>query len=54
LSYAGRFGDKATQEQVAKAAKIEGGGTPSKASGSKPPIGNSPRLPPASKGTHIA
>jgi hypothetical protein len=54
LSHAGRFGDKAAQEQAAKAAKTKGGGTPSKASGSKPPISDSPRLPPASRGTHIA
>jgi hypothetical protein len=50
LLHVGRFGDKATQERAAKAAKTKGGGTPSKASGSKPPISNSPRTPLASKG----
>jgi hypothetical protein len=54
LSHAGCFGDKAAQEQAAKAAKIKGGSTPSKASASKPPISNSPRAPPASKGKNVA
>jgi hypothetical protein len=45
VSHVGRFGDKATQGQVAKVVKIKGGGTPSKASGSKAPISNSPRVP---------
>jgi hypothetical protein len=54
LLHVGRFGDKATQERAAKAAKTKGGSTPNKASGSKPPISNSPRAPLASKGTNIA
>jgi hypothetical protein len=54
LSHAGRFGDKTAQELDAKVAKIKGGGTPSKASVSKPPIDNTPQVPPASKGTNIA
>jgi hypothetical protein len=54
LSHAGRFGEKAALEQAAKAAKMNGGSTPSKMSASKPPIGNSPWIPPASKGTIIA
>jgi hypothetical protein len=45
------FGEKAAQEQ---AAKTRGGSTPSKPSASKPPIGNSPQIPPVSKGTNIA
>jgi hypothetical protein len=31
LSHAGRFGDRAAQEQAAKASKMKGGSTPSKA-----------------------
>jgi hypothetical protein len=54
LSQVGRFGEKAVQEQAAKAAKVKGGSTPSKISTTKPPIGNSPWIPPASKGTNIA
>jgi hypothetical protein len=42
------------QEQAAKAPKTKGGMTPSKLLASKPPISNSPRIPPASKGTNIA
>jgi hypothetical protein len=42
------------QEQATKVAKTKGGSTPSKASGSKPPIGYSPRVPPGSRGTNIA
>jgi hypothetical protein len=53
LSYAGRFGEKAVQEQATKVAKIKGGNTPSKISASKPLTGNSPRIPPASKGTNM-
>jgi hypothetical protein len=54
LSYVGYFEEKAAQEQAAKAAKVKGGSMPSKTSASKPPIGNSPRLLPSSKGTNIA
>jgi hypothetical protein len=54
LSYVGCFEEKAAQEQAAKAAKVKGGSMPSKTSASKPPIGNSPRLLPSSKGTNIA
>jgi hypothetical protein len=54
LSLAGHFDDKAAQEQVTKAAKTKGGSTPSKASAAKPPTGNIPRAPLASKGTNIA
>jgi hypothetical protein len=54
LSHADRIGVKAAQEQATKAAKVKGGTTPSKILASKPPIGNSPRVPPASKGTNIA
>jgi hypothetical protein len=51
LSYVGRFGEKAAQEQ---AAKVKGGSTPSKTSAFKPPIGNYPRLLPPLKGTNVA
>jgi hypothetical protein len=51
---AGHFSDKAAQEQVIRAAKIKGGSTLSKALVPKPPIDNTPRAPPASKGTNIA
>jgi hypothetical protein len=54
LSHAGRFGDKAAKEQATKVAKVKGGCTPSKASGSKAPTSNTLRAPPASKGTNIA
>jgi hypothetical protein len=54
LSHAGQFGEKAAQEQVAKAAKIKGGSMSSKTLVSKPLIGNSPRTPPSSKDTNIA
>jgi hypothetical protein len=54
LSHVDWFGEKATQEQAAKAAKTKGGSTPIKISTSKPPIDNSPRIPPVSKGTNIA
>jgi hypothetical protein len=54
LSHVGCFRDKVAQEQVAKAAKTKGGSTPSKSSASKPPISNTLRDPPASKGTNIA
>jgi hypothetical protein len=54
LSHVGRFGDKAAQEQAAKVAKIKGGSTHDKPSVFKPPIGNTLRAPPASKGTNIA
>jgi hypothetical protein len=54
LSHVGRFGEKAAQEHAIKAAKIKGSSMPSKTSESKPPISNSPRIPPASKGTNIA
>jgi hypothetical protein len=53
LSHAGRFGDKAAQEQATKAAKTKCGTTPSKALASKPPISSTPRVSPASKGTNI-
>jgi hypothetical protein len=53
LSHIGRFGKKAAQEQAVKVAKTKGGGTPSKASTSMPPINNTPRATPASKGTNI-
>jgi hypothetical protein len=54
LLHTDRFGDKAAQEHATKAAKTKGGSTPSKPSASKPPISNTPRAPPASKGTNIA
>jgi hypothetical protein len=54
LSRVGHFGEKAAQEQPAKVAKMKGGSTPSKISASKPPISNSPRIPPAPKGTNTA
>jgi hypothetical protein len=54
LSHAGRFSDKVAQKQATKAAKTKGGSTPSKPSASKPPIGNTPWVPPALKGTNIA
>jgi hypothetical protein len=54
LSHDGRFGEEATQEQAAKIAKMKGVSTPSKISVSKPPIGSSLRIPPASKGTNVA
>jgi hypothetical protein len=54
LSHDGRFGDKAAQKHAIKVAKTKGGSTPSKPSGSKPPIGNSSRIPPASKGINVA
>jgi hypothetical protein len=53
LSHADRFSEKAAQEQAAKVAKMKGGSTPSKISVSKPPIGSSPQMPPASKGTNV-
>jgi hypothetical protein len=53
LSYVNRFGEKAVQEQATKVAKIKGDSTPSKISASKPPTGNSPWIPPASKGTNM-
>jgi hypothetical protein len=54
LSHVSRFGEKAAPEQDDKAAKIKGGSISSKPSASQPSIGNSPRIPPASKGTNIA
>jgi hypothetical protein len=54
LLHVGRFGDKAAQEQTAKAAKTKGDSTPSKPSTSKPLIDNSMRIPPALKGTNVA
>jgi hypothetical protein len=48
------FSEKAAQEQAAKAAKTKGDNTPIKPSASKPLIGNSPHIPPASKDTNIA
>jgi hypothetical protein len=54
LSHTSRFGDKAAQEYAAKVAKTKGGSIPSKALAPKPPIGCTPQVPPASKGTNIA
>jgi hypothetical protein len=54
LSHGGWFGEKVAQEQAAKAVKVKGGSTPSKASMSKPPIDNSPQLPLTLKGTNVA
>jgi hypothetical protein len=54
LLHASRFGEKAAQEQTTKAAKMKGGSMPTKILASKPPIDNSPQIPPASKGTTIA
>jgi hypothetical protein len=49
LSDVGCFGDKAAQEQIAKASKTKGGNTPNK------PLTNSiPWAPTAQKGTYIA
>jgi hypothetical protein len=49
LSHAGRFGDKAAQEQIAKVAKIKGGSAPS-----KPLTSSVPRAPVEQKGTYVA
>jgi hypothetical protein len=54
LSHAGQFGEKVAQEQDTRIAKTKGGSMPSKILASKPPIGSSPRIPPASKGTNVA
>jgi hypothetical protein len=54
LSHAACFGDKATQEQAAKAAKTKGSSTLSKPSVSMSLIGSSPWIPPTSKFTNIA
>jgi hypothetical protein len=54
LTYAGRFGAKAAEEQAAKVAKTHGGSTPIKSPAPKPPTSGTPRPPPAKKGTYVA
>jgi hypothetical protein len=54
LSYVGRFGAKAAQEQSAKAAKTQGDNTPLKTSMPKPPIGSTPQTSIAKKGAYAA
>jgi hypothetical protein len=54
LSYVGRFGEKAAQEQLAKAVKTQGDSTPLKTSMPKPPIGGTPQTSIAKKGAYAA
>jgi hypothetical protein len=51
LSHAGRFGDKATQNQEAK---TKGGSASCKTSAPKPPTSGTPWAPIAQKGTNVA
>jgi hypothetical protein len=54
LSQAGHFGHKASQEQLTKVSKTQGGNTPLKTSATKPPTGGMIRPPSAKKGTYVA
>jgi hypothetical protein len=54
LSHAGRFGDKTTQEQSAKATKTQGGNTLLKTSVSKVLISSTPQTSSAKKDTYVA
>jgi hypothetical protein len=47
LAHTGRFGDKVTQDQVAK---TKGGSTPWKTAGAKPPLSSTPRTPMGTQG----
>jgi hypothetical protein len=54
LSHAGRFGEKAAQEQSANVAKMQGGSTLLRSLMPKPPIAGTPRTPLAKKGIYAA
>jgi hypothetical protein len=54
LSQAGRFRAHATEEQIAKVAKMPGGNTQSKPPMPKPPTNGTSRPSSAKKGTHVA
>jgi hypothetical protein len=54
LSHAGRFGDLAAQDQVAKATKTQGNNGPHKTSAPKPPTKSTPWADTTQKGTYVA
>jgi hypothetical protein len=54
LTHAGRFNEKATQEQAANVAKTQGGSTPLRSLVPKPLTIGTPRPPSAKKDTYIA
>jgi hypothetical protein len=54
LTHAGRFGEKAAQEQSTKVARTQGSSTPLKSSAPKPPIASSPRPHSTKKGIYVA
>jgi hypothetical protein len=54
LTHAGRFGEKAAQEQSAKVAKTQSGSTPLRSSVPKPLTVGTPRTHSAKKGTYTA
>jgi hypothetical protein len=53
LTHAGRFGEKASQEQEAKVAKTSSGSTLFRSSAPKPQTIDTPRHPSAKKGIHV-
>jgi hypothetical protein len=52
LTHAGRFSEKAAQEQSTKVAKMQGGNTPLRSSVPKPPIIGTPQTPSAKRGAY--
>jgi hypothetical protein len=54
LTQVGRFGEKATEAQVAKMAKTSDGGTSFRSQAPKPQTTGTPQPPSAKKDTHVA